>query len=119
MSLGQGIDIAEEVFKAQSLGLPVELVLGVMKRESDFTVSSVSHKGALGIMQIMPKTWAIYVTKLNLDVSIQAAFDPKLNVRVGIYILQDLYSAFKERNLSEEDARALTLSAYEAGLSGG
>jgi len=75
-------------------------------------VNAKSPKGALGIMQIMPITWNDMAHKLNLNVGIQAAFDPRVNIKVGCAKLKELYILYKG------DERKI-LSAYNAGEGGG
>jgi soluble lytic murein transglycosylase-like protein len=117
-SLGQGIDIADIVIKqTKSLSLPLPLVMAVMKVESDMYVNAKSKSGALGLMQIMPATWDVYIKKLGLSVARQAAFDPIMNVKVGTHILKDLFDFYK--NFKEEERLSRTLSAYNAGPDNG
>jgi len=120
ISLGQGLDIAQIVSdQCRELDLPPGLVLAVMKNESEFTVNAKSKKGAMGIMQVMPVTWDEYVKKLKLGVSMQAAWDPLVNIKVATHILKDLYDSYKTKTRKEDEVWKLTLSAYNAGPSGG
>lgn len=120
ISLGQGIDVANMVVEqTKELDLPVSLVLAVMKKESEFYPNAKSPKNAMGIMQIMPATWNDYVQKLKLGVSLQAAFDPLVNIKVGTHILKDLYKTYNTKNRSEAEVWKLTLSAYNAGPENG
>lgn len=116
VSLSQGLDIADIVFKqCKELGLPPRLVLAVMSKESNFSIVAISSQKAMGIMQIHPVTWKDYVSKLNLDVSLHAAFDPILNIKVATIILKDLYEHYKTKVKSEPEIWKYTLSAYYAG----
>jgi hypothetical protein len=120
ISLGQGMDIAQIVSdQCRELDLPPGLVLAVMKNESGFVTNAKSNKGAMGIMQIMPATWEEYVKKLNLGVSVQAAWDPLVNIKVATHILKDFYDSYKKKVRSEDEVWKLTLSAYNAGPNGG
>jgi soluble lytic murein transglycosylase-like protein len=120
ISLGQGLDIADMVIEqTNNLNLPVSLVLAVMKKESEFYPNAKSNKNAMGIMQIMPTMWSDYVKKLKLDVSLQAAFDPLVNIKVGTRILKDLYDTYKLKSKTESEVWKLTLSAYNAGPNNG
>lgn len=120
ISLGQGMDIAQIVVdQCRELDLPPGLVLAVMKNESGFTANAKSNKGAMGIMQVMPATWDEYVKKLKLGVSVQAAWDPLVNIKVATHILKDFYDSYKKKSRSEEEVWKLTLSAYNAGPNGG
>ena len=62
--------------------------------ESRFNKQAVSPKGACGIMQVMPKTAALY------DVCRQELFDEDINIQVGLYYLKEMLRLFKNRNLA-------------------
>ena len=44
------------VEEAEATRIPPSLALAVAKVESDFQAEALSHKGARGVMQIMPRT---------------------------------------------------------------
>jgi membrane-bound lytic murein transglycosylase MltF len=91
-SLGQGIDIVEAIVrKSKELELPLSLIMAVIDQESKFYPNARSHKGAQGLMQIMPFKWDEYVVKLNLGVDRRAMTDPFMNITVGCQILKDFY----------------------------
>lgn len=116
ISLNQGIDIAEVLTtQSKSSGVPISLILAVMKKESQFTPHAVSSQNAMGLMQVHPVTWNEYVNKLRLNVSSQAAFDPVTNVFVATHILRDLYDSYKETASSDSDLWESVLSAYYGG----
>jgi soluble lytic murein transglycosylase-like protein len=102
--LGQGLDIAEAILKrSQELGLPLALIIAVIHQESEFYPHARSHKGAQGLMQIMPFMWDEYVAKLNLKVDRRAIADPFMNITVGSQILKDLYDGYK--HIKDEKVR--------------
>lgn len=76
------------------------LVKAVMHIESAFNPHAVSHKGAQGLMQLMPETAQRYGA---VDL-----FDPVQNVRAGVMYLKDLQKLFKNNT-------RLVLAAYNAG----
>lgn len=86
------------------------LVLAVMKQESRFDQTAVSHVGAYGLMQIMPLTQTELVDKLG----VADAATPRNNIRAGVYHLRSMYRAFPKATGS--DRIELALSAYNAGL---
>ena len=86
------------------------LVLAVIKQESRFRHNAVSHKGAYGLMQIMPVTQAELTGKIGID----EATTPWNNIRAGVFHLRSLYRYFDQAN--ELDRIQLSLAAYNAGL---
>ncbi|MCK5534329.1 lytic transglycosylase domain-containing protein [bacterium] len=76
------------------------LVKAVIKVESNFDPYSISHKGASGLMQLMPKT-AVYC-------GVRDIFDPEENIEGGIKYLSYLWDIF------EADLK-LVLAGYNAG----
>ena len=114
-SLGQGLDIAEAITKRSSeLELPLALIMAVIDQESEFYPHARSHRGAQGLMQIMPLMWDEYVTKLNLKVDRRAIADPFMNITVGCQILKDLYDGYQD--IKDEKVRITkVLTDYNSG----
>lgn len=95
---------------ADRYGFDWRLMLAVMKQESGYSHDAESHKGARGLMQIMPGTGGDLAEQLgieNLD-------HPSENIRGGIYYLRQLYNYFE--GLEEEERLKLSLAAYNAGI---
>jgi soluble lytic murein transglycosylase-like protein len=91
-SLSQGLDIVEAIVKnSKELELPVALILAMIHQESEFYPNAKSHKGAQGLMQVMPIKWDEYVVRRNLGIDRRAIIDPFMNISVGCQILRDLY----------------------------
>jgi len=117
LSLSQGLDIAEvTIQQSKKLDLPVSLILAVMRKESTFTPFALSSQNAMGLMQIHPATWEWFVKRLNLKLSVHAAFDPATNIIMATHILKDLYVYYKKTSKSESETWKSALSAYYAGL---
>ncbi|HSR12116.1 MAG TPA: lytic transglycosylase domain-containing protein [Thermodesulfobacteriota bacterium] len=87
LTLGQAMDLTDSVI--QQNNVPVEVVLAVMKQESEFKPEAVSSKGAKGLMQVMPVVWKSYSLPHFKNVT-----DPVQNVHVGTRYLADLYQQF-------------------------
>ncbi len=85
---------------ASSYGVDTALVKAVVHAESSFNPMAVSHKGATGLMQLMPGTAQRYGVN-NLT-------DPDQNVDGGVRYLRDLLQMF--RNDTQ-----LAVAAYNAG----
>ncbi|MFP3911861.1 MAG: lytic transglycosylase domain-containing protein [Desulfobacteraceae bacterium] len=76
------------------------LIKAIIKAESDFDHMAVSHKGAQGLMQLMPQT--------AVAMAVQDPFDPKENILGGTRYFSMLLKRFK-------NDRVLALAAYNAG----
>ena len=64
--------------EAQIQGVDPALALAVAHIESNFNPEAISHKGARGVMQIMPRT-----ARDEFGVNPALLFDPKTNIRTG------------------------------------
>jgi soluble lytic murein transglycosylase-like protein len=70
--------------------VPLPLVLAVMEKESVFKADAVSHKGASGLMQVMPTVWEMYTNQPFMKETERQMHDPAMNARVGLLYLGDL-----------------------------
>lgn len=84
---------------AQEEGVDEALVRAVVQVESGGNPHAVSPKGAMGLMQLMPRTAEA--------MGVSNPFDPEQNLRGGVRLLRGLLNEFG-------DAR-LALAAYNAG----
>ncbi len=91
-------------------GFDWRLILAVIKQESRFSIDAESHKGATGLMQMMPST----VEEVGQKLEIEDMAHPMNNIRGGIYYLKKLYDLFE--GAEETDRIQLTLGAYNAGI---
>ena len=91
---------------AARYNLDESLVFAVIKAESGFDKDKVSPKGAVGLMQIMPKT-AEYVSKEFFSGRKFDLTNPGDNIELGCFYLAYLAEKF--------DNRAEILAAYNAG----
>ena len=85
---------------AQAYNVPAELVRAVIWAESGGDAGAVSRTGALGLMQLMPRTAG--------DMYVQDPVDPAQNIMGGTRYLRYLANQFNGDML-------LTLAAYNAG----
>ncbi|HGJ65262.1 TPA: lytic transglycosylase domain-containing protein, partial [bacterium] len=64
------------------------LIVAIMKTESNFNEQAKSHKGAVGLMQLMPKTAKWLSPKLEIEYSgIGSLYDPEYNIKLGVHYL--------------------------------
>lgn len=104
------IKYQEEIVKAaKHYQVNPHLILAIIRSESAFETNTVSKKGALGLMQVMPDTanWVINQAGLKLaeDASI---LDPKLNINIGTWYLSFLLEKFNGNMVQ-------AIAAYNAG----
>jgi len=85
---------------AQLYELPPSLIRAVIRVESDYNHQVISHAGAQGLMQLMPRT--------ATSMGVRNAFDPRQNILGGTRYLRIL------ANLFNGDL-VLTIAAYNAG----
>ncbi len=88
------------VSASQQTQVDPDLIESVIRYESSGNPRAVSHKGARGLMQLMPKT--------ANELGVADPFDPKANVEGGTRYLRDLLDRYQL-----DLARAL--AAYNAG----
>jgi soluble lytic murein transglycosylase-like protein len=76
-------------------GLQPAFVLAVIEVESRFDPYAVSHKGALGLMQVLPSTGAPIARRIGIPWrGPQTLFDPHANVRIGVAYLRELIDRY-------------------------
>ncbi len=98
------IDIASHVAEAaQRFGLPEQWIYAVMRAESAGRIGAVSSAGAMGLMQLMPGTWARQRTRFGLG---SDPFDPRDNIMAGASYLREMYDSYGTQGF---------LAAYNAG----
>lgn len=71
--------------------LPLDVILRVMRVESAGRRGAVSHKGAMGCMQIMPATWAYLTRRYALGPD---PFAPRMNMIGGALYLSELVARY-------------------------
>jgi soluble lytic murein transglycosylase-like protein len=101
-------------------GFDWRLILAVMNQESRFRIQAVSHRGAYGLMQIMPGTGMDVSSELGID-SIR---QPENNITGGVYYLWRMRAMFSppdsdrgNTSATEGDILKLALAAYNGGPS--
>lgn len=89
--------------------LDPHLVSAMIYVESKFVPTACSHKGAVGLMQIMPDTgkWIAQQQGLN-KFNTQRLYDPEINIKFGCWYLSTLKKEFNNELI-------VVLAAYNAG----
>lgn len=95
---------------AARYGFDWRLILAVMRQESRFSAAAVSHKGAYGLMQIMPVTGEELAGVLGLE----DVTRPQNNIKGGIFYLRQMYDLMEAGDDTER--LRLSLAAYNAGV---
>jgi len=94
---------------AKEYGVDPLLVVSVIREESKFIPISVSHKGAQGLMQLMPETASWIAAKLgDSSYSLESLRHPEKNIQYGTWYLANLKKEF--------DDVALIIAAYNGGI---
>lgn len=88
---------------ARRFGLPPHWIRAVMKQESGFNPRATSRAGAMGLMQVMPGTYAELRRRHGLGPD---AYDPRDNILAGAAYLRELHDRFGLEGM---------LPAYNAG----
>ncbi len=88
---------------SRRFGIPESWIRAVMRVESRGQVKAVSPKGAIGLMQIMPDTWAGLRQRYRLG---RNPHDPRDNILAGAAYLREMHDRY---------GAAGFLAAYNAG----
>ncbi len=99
----------DDIFRkyAKELGWDWRMLAAVVYQESKFSINSQSHRGARGLMQVMPRTAAYY--------EIDDLLDPEKNIIAGTSHLKRLQRLYAKTGMTPEEKVKFTLAAYNAG----
>lgn len=89
---------------AHRFGIPATWISAVLRAESAGDPRAVSSKGAIGLMQIMPNTWASLRARYRLG---NDPYDPRDNILAGAAYLRELHDRY--------GSVTAMLAAYNAG----
>ncbi|ATN34384.1 lytic transglycosylase [Rhizobium sp. ACO-34A] len=89
---------------SQRFGVPEHWIRAVLRAESAGDVRAVSSAGAMGLMQVMPNTWADLRVRHQLG---RDPYDPRDNIMAGAAYLREMWDRYG--NI------AAMLAAYNAG----
>ena len=88
---------------AQRFGVPEAWIRAVMRVESTGDVRAISSAGAMGLMQVMPATWAELRVRHRLGGN---PYDPRDNILAGAAYLREMHDRYGSPGF---------LAAYNAG----
>lgn len=89
---------------SQRFGIPEAWIRAVLSAESAHDIGAISSAGAMGLMQIMPDTWAELRIQHRLGAD---PFDPRSNILAG--------TAYLRQMLDRYGSIGAMLAAYNAG----
>ncbi|SDO91691.1 Transglycosylase SLT domain-containing protein [Lutimaribacter pacificus] len=95
------VQIAEA---SQRFGIPTTWIMAVMRTESAGDLRAVSSAGAMGLMQVMPDTWAGLRIRHGLG---RDPYDPRDNILAGTAYLREMWDRYGNV--------AAMLASYNAG----
>lgn len=89
---------------SRRFGIPERWIWSVMRAESGGRSRAVSPVGAMGLMQIMPRTWSMLAARYGLG---SDPFDARANIHGGAAYLRLMWDRYGDSRLM--------LAAYNAG----
>lgn len=100
----------DEIIRRESKkqGWDWRLIASVIFCESQFVSDTSSHKGAVGLMQLMPET--------ARRMGVKDKTDPEQNIRGGIKLMTQLNNYFKDEIPDMNERLKFILASYNAGL---
>lgn len=88
---------------ALRFGIPEQWIYAVMRAESAGRVNATSPVGAMGLMQIMPATWAVLSARYGLG---DDPYSPRANIMAGAAYIREMHDRYGAPGF---------LAAYNAG----
>jgi membrane-bound lytic murein transglycosylase F len=111
--IGKSIIKYKPVIKkyAKRYGFDWRLIAAQIVQESGFKVEARSRVGALGLMQIMPRTAREISRELDIEYIMK---NPRENITAGIYHLKKQFRLFPDAKIA--DRTKLALASYNCGV---
>uniref|UniRef100_Q11FV6 Lytic transglycosylase, catalytic n=1 Tax=Chelativorans sp. (strain BNC1) TaxID=266779 RepID=Q11FV6_CHESB len=76
---------------SRRFGIPAAWIRAVLRTESAGDVHAISSEGAMGLMQVMPDTWAELRVRYRLGLD---PFDPRDNIIAGTAYLREMFDRY-------------------------
>lgn len=92
---------------AAELGWDWRMLAAVIYQESKFSINSTSHRGASGLMQVMPRTAEYY--------GVEDLLNPEQNIKAGTSHLKRLQRLYSGCGFEHSELIKFTLASYNAG----
>ncbi len=89
---------------SQRFGIPERWIRTVLRAESAGDVRAISEAGAIGLMQVMPDTWAVLRDRYQLG---RDPWEPRDNILAGTAYMREMWDRYGNV--------AAMLAAYNAG----
>ena len=94
--------------RAEPHDLDPYLVAGLIRQESEFNPRAVSRAGAIGLMQVMPRTARETAGRLGMPYATSKLYEPDYSMRLGTFHLRQVIDQF-------DGVLEYALAAYNAG----
>lgn len=92
---------------SKTIGWDWKLVAAIMWQESRFRIQAKSGRGAVGLLQMMPRTADKY--------DVENRFDPEESIRAGSAYLARLNKMFRNYASDDSELTKFTLAAFNSG----
>lgn len=83
------------------------MLAALIYQESKFSIDTRSHRGATGLMQVMPATAKAY--------GIEDLLNPEENIKAGTMHIRRLENMYRNAGMTEEEKIKFVLASYNAG----
>jgi soluble lytic murein transglycosylase len=102
------IDSGYPRIQTPELAVERPLVLAVARQESEFDPRATSPSGAMGLIQLMPRTAKETAKKIDLRFDKKRLFEPDYNLRIGSKYLSRMIESY-------DGSYVMAIAAYNAG----
>lgn len=89
-----------EVYKLSMATEYPDLVLAIIKTESNFNPYAKSSQKAIGLMGIMPKWWEEDLKKAGIIKTNRDLYDMQTNIKAGVFVLYKYFETYKDINIA-------------------
>ncbi len=96
--------VSEHIFEySQKYGYDPLFLTALIITESSFNNRAKSHQGAIGLMQILPRTGSALASETQMTwKGKKTLYDPEVNIALGAFYLNKLLKRFRDLSLALE-----------------